>query len=424
MKTNLQKLFESRLFTMILSLVIAVVAWLIVVTTISTETDGVIRDVPVNYDYNSSAYTTLGLDIVSQPGDTVDIRVYGQRRTINNMEKEDILVYPNYSLINGPGEYDLPLLVRPVDGSWDSQQVSILNEKDLPTVHVVFDTVVTKTFAVTADTSNVQIAEGYIFDRALCTPTEVTLRGPAGEIDKVDKVMAPLYLEGEWDRSVNQTATLVAVDENGEELDLKYVTFSSEVAEVTLSVLQRKELPLKVEFTNVPSGYDVSQLEERMSLSVDSMWVAGDSRRLESLSELTVGYFDVTTFALGRDYTIPIQMPDGIRAQENVNSITLSFDNAGLSEKTVTVSDIRTANVPDNYTIRVNTRRISNVTLIGPEEDLAGLTSASVIAQVNAEDFQVANGEVTVPVRIQVPGAPNVLAVGSYTADCKISTKN
>ena len=80
MKTNLQKLFEGRLFTMILSLVIAVIAWLIVITTISTETDGVIRGVPVNFNYNSSAYTTLGLDIVSQPSDTVDIRVYGQRK--------------------------------------------------------------------------------------------------------------------------------------------------------------------------------------------------------------------------------------------------------------------------------------------------------------------------------------------------------
>ena len=47
MKIDLQKLFNSRLFTMAISLLIAIVAWVVVVTTISTEGESVIKGVPV-----------------------------------------------------------------------------------------------------------------------------------------------------------------------------------------------------------------------------------------------------------------------------------------------------------------------------------------------------------------------------------------
>ena len=84
MKMDLQKILNSRLFNMFLSLVIAVVAWVIVVTTVYPEGEQVIKSVPVNFQYNSSAYTASGLDIVSAPAMTVDIRVRGKRSYINN----------------------------------------------------------------------------------------------------------------------------------------------------------------------------------------------------------------------------------------------------------------------------------------------------------------------------------------------------
>lgn len=422
MKMDLQKILNSRLFNMFLSLVIAVVAWVIVVTTVYPEGEQVIKSVPVNFQYNSSAYTASGLDIVSAPAMTVDIRVRGKRSYINNLSADNFLVYPNYTPVHGAGEYQLKLQIKVQDNNWESSQATIVNDKSLPEATVVFDTVITKSFAISTDTSGLQIADGYIFDKAQCSPTEVTLKGPEGEISKVDKIIAPVYVEGERKESVTQSSTLIAVDENGKKLDLKYVSFSSEIAEVTLSIQQRKELPLKVEFTNVPSGFDISTLQNRVKLSKTSLTVSGDSRKLDGLSELVVAYFDVSTFALDKIYTMPISLPTGIKNQENISTIDITFDYTGLAEKTVSVKDIRTANVPENYQVTPRSKKVNNVTLIGPEEELEALTESAVIAQINSEDLQLSAGVMNVPVRILVPGSPNIFAVGSYTVECEIST--
>ena len=187
MKIDLQKLFNSRLFTMAISLLIAIVAWVVVVTTISTEGESVIKGVPVNFSYDSASYTVNGLDIVSSPSATVDLRIQGPRSYVNNLSRDDFLVYPNYSSVRGAGEYELSLVVKVQDNNWESNQASILNDKNLPTVSVVFDTVITKTFAITTDTSNVQIADGYIF---------AAIAGIAGEEKFLDALG---YEDGIWE---------------------------------------------------------------------------------------------------------------------------------------------------------------------------------------------------------------------------------
>ena len=58
------------------------------------------------------------------------------------------------------------------------------------------------------------------------------------------------------------------------------------------------------------------------------------------------------------------------------------------------------------------------------KEELEALTESAVIAQINSEDLQLSAGVMNVPVRILVPGSPNIFAVGSYTVECEISTGN
>lgn len=421
---DLQKVLNSRLFNMFLSLVIAVVAWVIVVTTVYPEGETIIQSVPVNFEYNSASYTTGGLEIVSAPTTFVDIRIRGKRSYINSLTNENFIVYPNYTPVHGAGEYELKLQIKVQDNNWESNQASIVNDKSLPTVSVVFDTVITKSFAISTDTSQVQIADGYIFDKAQCSPGEVTLKGPEGEIAKVDKIIAPVYVEGERQESITQSSTLIPVDENGQKVDLKYVSFSSEIAEVTLLIQQRKELPLKVEFTNIPDGFDISNLQNRIKISKDSLTVSGDSRKLDGLNELVVAYFDLSTFALDKIYTVPISLPTGIKNQENISTIDITFDYSDLTSRIISVRDIRTANIPENYQVKPRSKRVNNVTLIGSKEELEALTEKAVIAQINSEDLQLSAGVMNVPVRILVPGNPNIFAVGDYTVECEVSTGN
>jgi hypothetical protein len=74
--------------------------------------------------------------------------------------------------------------------------------------------------------------------------------------------------------------------------------------------------------------------------------------------------------------------------------------------------------------------RISNVLLVGKEDELSTLAATSVIAQVDASPTNITvgtKGQQNLPVRIIIPGTKSVFATnpegGGYTVLCDISTE-
>ena len=234
-------------------------------------------------------------------------------------------------------------------------------------------------------------------------------------------VVAPLSMEGELSESQLVQVPLEMRDANGKTLDLPYTTMEDDIVDVTVSVYKQVELPLVVNFINVPSYFDVNTLQ--YSLSQETLLVSGPERVVNNLTELSVGSFDLSTFSLDKDYQMNVELPDGIVSNENVSSVTLSFDTTGMSERSFNVSQISVINVPANYQVEVTTKRLNNVVLVGPEEDLKQLSAGSIEARINAEDLQVAVGTQTVAVQIQVPSNPRVFAIGTYTVTCNITSR-
>lgn len=120
-----------------------------------------------------------------------------------------------------------------------------------------------------------------------------------------------------------------------------------------------------------------------------------------------------------------IELPENIVSQENVTAVTLSFDSSNLAQKVLNVSrdNIRVINLPANYQLEPENTRINNVTLIGPKDEIAGLSASNVVAQIDAQDIQVSVGKQNLTVQIYVPAASGVFAVGSYTVECNITSR-
>ena len=108
-----------------------------------------------------------------------------------------------------------------------------------------------------------------------------------------------------------------------------------------------------------------------------------------------------------------------------MTAVTLSFDSSNLARKVLNVSrdNIRVINLPANYQLEPENTRINNVTLIGPKDEIAGLSASNVVAQIDAQDIQVSVGKQNLTVQIYVPAASGVFAVGSYTVECNITSR-
>lgn len=417
-------LLDNRLFLLAISLLCAILSWSIVTLNFDQEGDMDFTVDEINYSYNSNLYTSQGLDIVDTPQISgVQVKVEGSGTIIGQLEASDLMVYPNYSTVSGSGEQTLTLQARIASSRFSNNMSNVeLTVVSPRQVTIVFDKVGEKTLPVSVETTNLKVADNFLLYRSSAVPAEVTITGPQSELDAIASVVAPVNVENELSDSTSVTTALQLRDESGGVITPEYATLDNDSANVTLTVYQVRDLPLSIDFINVPTGFDTSSLSYQ--LSQDTMLVAGPTRTVSNLSELSVISFDLgQQFAFDRDYQLPVELPSGLVALDDTTSVTLSFDTSEMDSVTLNVPNIRPVNMPSNYDIEVMTERVPSVTLYGPADEIANLSPESVVAQLDCQDLQIAAGQQTLPVTILVPSSTRIFAVGSYTVLCQISSR-
>lgn len=416
-----RNVLDSSRIRFMLALALAVACWMYVTLVVRPGTEQTIDNVPVDFSYGANTYTQLGLSIVNQPEYTVSVVASGDGYRIGSLQPQDFIVYADYSSVKGAGEVSLRLNVK-CTASSGGNSISVKLKNDKTTVDVVFDTVGEITLPITVDYKDVTIAEGYIQNKAVALPGEVTLSGPIGELDNVAHVVAEITARGELDGNYTATVPLRYLDAEGNEVKFTYVTADVQQAEVSLTIYKLAQVPISISFINTPIGFDSSVLN--YSLSQKSLRVAGPAEIVDTLSEMNVGAIDLSTFALDKVYQLPVTLPTGVVSQENVRTISVSFDTTGLATKIFNLPDtsVEVVNLPAGYRLTVESERIRNVTLCGPQEVLDSLTVQSIVARIDMDDISILNGQQNMAVRIYVPSSGQVFAIGSYTVQCRIDS--
>ena len=415
--------WDNPVFTMVLALVMGFATWVIV--TVFVDPQGGVRtvtNVPINYTNGASTYTAQGLDIVEKPDiEGVTVKVEGNSTIIGNIQNSDIMVYPSYAGVSGAGKVSLRLQAR-VTNTTDFPGNIECTVENPETIDVVFDEVSEKTVPVTVDASAVSISSGYMLNKTAAVPAEITLRGPTSELDQVSSIVAPVQTDGELADTTTVPATLELRDAEGNVFTPQYTSMESDSANVTLTVYQVRELPLKVDFIGTPNGFDVESLH--YSLSQQTLQVAGPARTISTLEALTVTDFDLAReFEPGRDYQRLIELPAGIVSLDGVTNVTLDFDTEDMGTTKLNVSNIRAINVPSNYELQILSSLVSNVTLYGPAEEIKELSADSIVAQIDCRSLNLTVGQQTIAVSIQIPSSSRIFATGSYTVQCEVTSK-
>ena len=413
-----RNLLNDRRIRLLLSLLGAVIAWMAVTIVVQPGTTTTIYNVPVDFSYDSAAYTSRGLSIVNAEEKTVNLKLSGDGYTIGSLSANDFVV-PDWSSVRDSGEKSLRLQVRSQSTLLTGVSVSIDGDN---TVDVVFDVVEEKTLPIQVTTNYLKIADGYILYGTDISKETVTLSGPSTELSKVETCTAEVTYSGELTSPVTLDTGLRFYTRSGGEVKFEYTTLETDSVEVTLQVYKLATLPVEVSFINAPRDFDPSVLV--YSLSKKTLNVAGPESQIDRLSTLSVGTIDLSTFALDKVYEMPIELPSGIRLLDNISSITVSFDSSRLETKTMNLpaSCVRVINLPSTYTLTVETERLMNVTLCGPAGSLEALNPEQVVIEIDADDFYVAIGQQNIACRLYVPANDKIFALGSYVVQCKIES--
>ena len=404
-----RSILDDRRIRLALSILGAIVAWMIVTIIVQPGTTNTIYNVPVDYTYDSSVYTSRGLSIVSAEDKTVNLKISGDGYTIGSLTASDFVVYPDWSSVRDSGQKTLRLLVRGANGMLNGVTVTIDGSDNM--VDVMFDVVEEKT-----------ISDGYILYSTEVSKDMVTLSGPSSELDKVATCTAEVTYSGELDSSVTLATPLRFYTSGGTEVNFEYTELEESSVDVTLQVYKMATLPVNVSFINAPRDFDESVLV--YELSRKQLKVAGPAEKIDALSTLSIGTIDLSTFTLNKVYELPIELPSDIYLLDNISTITLSFDCSGLETKTMNLpsSCVQVVNLPSTYQLTVETERLMNVTLCGPKAALETLTPEQVVVEIDAEDFSVATGQQNIACRLYVPSNGRIFALGSYVLQCRIES--
>ncbi len=80
-----KNILDDRRIRLALSVLGAIVAWMVVTIIVQPGTTNTIYNVPVDYTYDSAAYTSRGLSIVSAEDKTVNLKLSGDGYTIGGL---------------------------------------------------------------------------------------------------------------------------------------------------------------------------------------------------------------------------------------------------------------------------------------------------------------------------------------------------
>ena len=411
MKKSRMKIFlDSKYFTMLLSFVMAVAIWVVVVTFFSTDARTTIKEVPIDIDYNSS-YLNLDLEIIEQSIETVDVTVVGPRDVVGSLTKDDIIVYPNINSVKMAGKYELSLNAVKRSSIKEYQIESLSSYQ----VSVRFDHLTEKSFKIETDISNLTIPEDLMVDKITITPDKVMVKGPENTVSKIAKVVATVQQQ-----ELSQTTVLPAVlklyDENGVELDATHITYDVEEFNITVPVLKEITVPVVVDYTDIPAGFDVSTL--KVALSQQEITLAVPSRNADGVNQFVAGYIDLSTLELDKAYVFDIKLPSGYKNVKEVEKISATVSPDNLTSKSVSVKEIKVINAGEQK-VEMLTEIINHVEIVGDKEVVEKLTGDDVIAQLDMTQVALAQGQQTVEVEMIIPSTDAAFVRGTYYVTIK-----
>lgn len=424
MREKLSRMFDSRKFYLVLSVFLAVLYWLVLSLADDSEIETTIYDVPVQLDYNASAYQSFGLEIIGDEALTVDVTVTGQRNVLDGLTADDFLVYPNVNSVTTGGTKTLRLVYGTVNSTAKYSIARISQES----VTLRFDKMVTQKFEVNLN-REVSVQEGYMLDSCEAVQQDISISGPSEEVSTIAQVLVtmPDIAGQSLTESRTTRGEIHLLNADDEEVDRTLLVLDNEQVDVNINILRRIQQPLKLQFTNVPRGFDVSTLQptldrEEIGVAVPTTY---DQTQLDESYPVYINFFDLQNSGnLEEDCVVPLTTSEDFKLLDNVQQVTVHFNTEGYAQYRTRVTDIRIVNTPEGKKVEASTPALESVTLMGPPEEVEklkaldeeGVLQEYISAQVDASKILNQSGEAMLAVQILIPSINSVFAVGSYTA--------
>lgn len=413
----------------LMSVVIGIVVWLLVVNVDDPIISDTITGVTVTIKNESYVESAGLMCLVEEDQDIISVTVKGKRSVVDNIKATDIKAVADLTQITNMRT--TPVMV-PISVSCPG--ISPANIKTEPmNMSIALDDKMTLEFLVTVSSGESTPGKGYEIGNLTASPEKIKITGPQSLIQKIDKVIATVNLDGKTQDAV-LLADLKIIDKNQEELkprQMEYLKFNNTDQSVSVSVdlwKVKNDIKLSAGYVGYPAdGYKV----EKITLTPGSLTVAGTDEALQALAEsgntITIpdSYIDVSGRYDDFETKIDISdiLPGDIKLTDGSNSTVIasvSILPQNSQEYSIPTVNIEAQNVEKGLSAVFETDSIQ-VRVRESSKELSQLKDTDIKANIDCSGRK--EGTYTIPVNIVLPTGyelvSNVSTVVKLVADAE-----
>ena len=416
--------FLKNLKNIIFALIIAIIVWFAISMQIFPDVTTHVSDIPI--EIKATDYMERNaLSVTESYADTVTVQLTGKRYEVGNLTADDFTAKADLSAITEPGEYTVSVKVTPL-----KENSCTIYDKDL-SVKIKVEKTVSRTFSVSQGTlkataDRVVPPSDMKIDSITAEPSTITLTGDSTAVEAVKSVEIRSVFAGETTESVTSKGQIVFIGANGEVIENPDIKVDNDSFTVNITLYKQKTLPLTVQFTNVPSNFDIDSL--KYSIYPESLTVSSPDDSLDSQEKFEIRTIDLSqlTTKYLQKLTLPITLPEGYKNISGNTSAMVSFENAEnytFLSYAVQKDNIRIVNVPENFDVEVLTNEVT-VNVTGPAEEISALASKDIYATIDLMGTTLTTGLKDVTAEFTLRGT-NVRSwvTGEYKVSIQVSDR-
>lgn len=374
---------KSKLYSILLSILIAFGLWMYVVTNVSQEDDNTFYNIPVVMT-GETVLAEKNLMITSVSSNTVSLNLSGSRSDLNKVDNSNIIVKADLSSIDEPGDniyldYKISYAADVPNNAFTVEQKNPLG------IYVDVDYRRTKEVDVRVKWTGTR-SEDYIYDteNMVLDYPAITVIGPAAVADQIDHAQIEVDLTNRSE-SFSESFRYTLCDVDGEPVDAQQITTNVEEVHLDVKIQQIKDLDL---VANVIYGGGASEVNTTVEIQPQSIRVSGGEAVLEELGDAlmvcTINLAELEKSTTEQKYTI--SLPEGVTNHTGVTEAVVTVKITGVSTREFTINNIQSINVPEGLEAEIINANLT-VKVRGPSAEMMLLKPEDITAVV---DFSAA----------------------------------
>lgn len=410
---------KKNLGLKILSLLIAVVIWILIVN---------VEDPVETKKFEDISVTIINGDVITEKdkvytvtgGSTVDVSVTGRRSFVNSLNRSDIVAVADLSKLSYTGAAYIETEITKYTTTHYEMELGSTKMLTVESEDKISDK-----YSVVIQLSG-EIDSGYTISEKLASPNMITVSGAESVIKKIHQVVLAVNVQGRtasFQKVINKNDFLV-YDNNKDLIDNSKLEFSVEDITVNIALQKTKEVELRITPVGKPkNGYRLQEFEYEPKKII----VSGDEAALDAVSVIPYEY-DITDKFEDYEENLPISdellnviKSYGVSPVDETQTIAISvkFEELKTDEVKINADDIEIRNLPSSYNVQINTSAVSAL-VQGGEHTIRKLVAADLEPYIDLSRYSTG----TTLVNVQFEGNGEYEIINKPTINITISEKS